>query len=90
SIFNTLIPDNSITEDKLIEALRNKLKTITKITNLFTVYNTKTTLSNMNGTENANDTTVTSRNYIAIDDNHFYTIGLERIIDTQRSLVKIA
>lgn len=90
SVFNTLIPDNSITEDKLIEALRNKLKTITKITNLFTVYNTKTTLSNMNGTENANDTTVTSRNFIAIDDNHFYTIGLERIIDTKSSLTKIA
>lgn len=90
SVFNTLIPDNSITEDKLIEALRNKLKTVTSITNLFTVYNTKTTLSNANGTENANDTTVTSRNFIAIDDNHFYTIGLERIIDTKSSLTKIA
>lgn len=90
SVFNTLIPDNSITEDKLIEALRNKLKTVTSITNLFTVYNTKTTLSNANGTENENDTTVTSRNYIAIDDNHFYTIGLERIIDTKSSLTKIA
>ena len=61
-----------------------------EITNLFTVYNTKTTLSNANGTENANDTTVTSRNFIAIDDNHFYTIGLERIIDTKSSLTKIA
>lgn len=90
TIFNTLIPDNSITEDKLIEALRNKLNTVTSITNLFTVYNTKTTLSNANGTENANDTTVTSRNFIAIDDNHFYTIGLERIIDTKSSLTKIA
>lgn len=90
TIFNTLIPDNSITEDKLIEALRNKLNTVTSITNLFTVYNTKTTLSNANGTENENDTTVTSRNFIAIDDNHFYTIGLERIIDTKSSLTKIA
>lgn len=90
SIFNTLIPDNSITEDKLIEALRNKLKTITKITNLFTVYNDKTTLSNKNGTEYANDITVTSRNYIAIDDNHFYTIGLEKIVDSTKSLTKVA
>ncbi|MBK3950158.1 BppU family phage baseplate upper protein [Staphylococcus haemolyticus] len=90
SIFNALIPDNSITEDKLIEALRNKLKTATKITNLFTVYNTKTTLSNANGTENANDTTVTSRNYIAIDDNRFYTIGLEKIVDSKKSLTKVA
>ena len=90
TIFNTLIPDNSITEDKLIEALRNKLKTATKITNLFTVYNTKTTLSNANGTENANETTVTSRNYIAIDDNHFYTIGLEKIVDSKRSSTKVA
>lgn len=58
--------------------------------NLFLAYKENTTLSNMNGTENANDTTVTSKNYIAIYDNYSYTIGLEKVIDDKSSLAKVA
>lgn len=58
--------------------------------NLFLAYKENTTLSNMNGTENANDTTVTSKNYIAIYDNYSYTIGLEKVVDDKSSLAKVA
>lgn len=58
--------------------------------NLFVAYKENTTLSNMNGTENANGTTVTSKNYIAIYDNYSYTIGLKKVIDDKSSLAKVA
>lgn len=58
--------------------------------NLFLAYKENTTLSNMNGTENINDTTVTSKNYIVIYDNYSYTIGLEKVVDDKSSLAKVA
>lgn len=58
--------------------------------NLFLGYKENTTLSNMNGTENANNTTVTSKNYIAIYDNYSYTIGLKKVVDNKSSLAKVA
>ncbi|UVD88811.1 MAG: sialidase family protein [Staphylococcus haemolyticus] len=58
--------------------------------NLFLAYKDNTTLSNLNGTENDNDTTVTSRDFIAINDKQFYTIGLKNIVESKYSLAKVA